>query len=493
MQNRIVELRKVARALPQSSGVYLMKDRLGHVIYVGKAKNLKRRVGSYFQGGRRFIRSQPKVAAMVEMVREVEVLETKNETEALLLEGKLIKQYKPKYNTDFIDDKQFLMVCVDFQNDLPRFRLCRNRKNDGAHYYGPFAQAGFLRSTLSEMRKKFGILLSDAKPVRLKGGRVRLYDDARAEIFAGHNETTVEEYRSRVDEACFFLEGKAKSWLKEIKEEMKKCAERMDFERAAKLRDLSGSLSKTIAKTRRFTRGYPSAVQSEGEDLADLVERLELDRTPDVIECFDVSHVSGTFVVASMVRFVRGKPDPRSYRRFKIRSFQGNDDFRAMEEVMERRYGRLLREGARFPDLVVVDGGEGQVSSAKGAFASLGCPLPPLIGLAKREETIVFSDGREGLKLNARSPALRLLQRLRDEAHRFANQFNADLRSRRIRESVLDDFSGLGEVRKKALLGRFGSIEKLKKASVEDLSSVEGIGPKIAQRLNLFLRKGKSS
>ena len=207
MQNRIVELRKVARALPQSSGVYLMKDRLGHVIYVGKAKNLRRRVGSYFQGGRRFIRSQPKVAAMVEMVREVEVIETKNETEALLLEGKLIKQYKPKYNTDFIDDKQFLMVCVDFQNDLPRFRLCRNRKNDGAHYYGPFAQAGFLRSTLSEMRKKFGILLSDAKPVRLKGGRVRLYDDARAEIFAGHNETTVEEYRSRVDEACFFLEG----------------------------------------------------------------------------------------------------------------------------------------------------------------------------------------------------------------------------------------------------------------------------------------------
>ena len=157
---------------------------------------------------------------MVEMVREVEVIETKNETEALLLEGKLIKQYKPKYNTDFIDDKQFLMVCVDFQNDLPRFRLCRNRKNDGAHYYGPFAQAGFLRSTLSEMRKKFGILLSDANPVRLNGGRVRLYDDARAEIFAGHNETTIEEYRSRVDEACFFLEGKAKSWLKELKDEM---------------------------------------------------------------------------------------------------------------------------------------------------------------------------------------------------------------------------------------------------------------------------------
>ena len=194
-----------------------------------------------------------------------------------------------------------------------------------------------------------------------------------------------------------------------------------------------------------------------------------------------------------MVKFVRGKPDPRSYRRYKIRSFQGNDDFKAMEEVISRRYGRLLKEGVQFPDLVVVDGGEGQVSSAKGAFASLGCPLPPLIGLAKREETIVFSDQREGLKLDARSPALRLLQRLRDEAHRFANQFNADLRSRRIRESVLDDFSGLGEVRKKALLAHFGSIEKLKKASVETLVEVEGIGRKTAERLNLFLHKSKSS
>ena len=266
-----------------------------------------------------------------------------------------------------------------------------------------------------------------------------------------------------------------------------KARERKDFV-AGQVKRPSGSSSKTIAKTRRFTR-VSDVVQSEGEDLADLVERLE-PIVLDVTECFDASHVSN--LRGGLHGQVRS--GSRSTELQEIhRSFQGNDDFRAMEEVMERRYGRLLREGARFPDLVVVDGGEGQVSSAKGAFVSLGCPLPPLIGLAKREETIVFSDGREGLKLNARSPALRLLQRLRDEAHRFANQFNADLRSRRIRESVLDDFSGLGEVRKKALLGRFGSIEKLKKASVEDLSSVEGIGPKIAQRLNLFLRKGKSS
>ena len=171
MQNQINEMRKLARGLPQTSGVYLMKDRLGHVIYVGKAKNLKKRVTSYFQGSRRFIRAQPKIAAMVEMVCEITTHQTQNETEALLLEGKLIKEYKPRYNTDFTDDKQFLLVRVDLQNEMPRFRLCRNKKEDGAHYYGPFAQAGMLRSTLSEMRKKFGILLADAKPIKLQEGR----------------------------------------------------------------------------------------------------------------------------------------------------------------------------------------------------------------------------------------------------------------------------------------------------------------------------------
>lgn len=491
MQNQIIELRKVARALTQSPGVYLMKDRLGHVIYVGKAKNLRRRVSSYFQGSRRFVRSQPKVAAMVEMVREVSVHVTKSETEALLLEGKLIKEYKPKYNTDFTDDKQFLLVRVDLNNDLPRFRLSRNRKEDGSLYYGPFAQPSLLRSTLSEMRKKFGVLLADAKPVRLQSGRVRLYDDARAEIFSSQNETTVQEYRERVNQACAFLEGKAKDWLKELREQMESRAEALDFERAAELRDLADALAKTIRNTRRFTRDWPKPKNFEREMVKRLQKSLCLDRSPEVIECFDISHVSGTFVVASMVRFVSGKSDKRTYRRFKIRSFDGNDDFRAMEEVITRRYGRLLREKTKFPDLVVVDGGLGQVSSAMNAFESIGCEPPPLIGLAKKEETIVFPDDRGELKLAERDSALRLLQQIRNEAHRFANQFNAELRSKRIRESILDDLPGLGETRRKALLKHFGSIERLRNATVESLREVEGIGPKIAGQISLFLKNSK--
>jgi excinuclease ABC subunit C len=268
---------------------------------------------------------------------------------------------------------------------------------------------------------------------------------------------------------------------------MQKHAEAMEFERAAEFRDLADALSKTIKKTRRFTRQWPKQEDGNWLGLERLAEVLQLDRPPAVVECFDISHVSGTFVVASMVRFVSGKSDRRAYRRYKIKSFEGNDDFRSMEEVVSRRYGRLFQGGHEFPDLIVIDGGAGQVSSAIKAFNSLEIVAPPLIGLAKREESIVFPDEREELILDARDLGLRLLQKIRDEAHRFANQFNADLRSRRIRESILDDFKGLGKVRREALLNHFGSLEKLRNATAEEMCELNGIGPKLAERLHDFL------
>ena len=209
------------------------------------------------------------------------------------------------------------------------------------------------------------------------------------------------------------------------------------------------------------------------------------------MECFDISHISGTYVVASMVRFAAGRPDRDQYRRFQIKSFVGNDDFRAMEEVVGRRYRRMDAEGKPFPDLVVIDGGHGQVGSALKAFIALDLQPPPLVGLAKREETIVFSDERPPLKLPLSHPGLQLLQRLRDEAHRFANTYNADLRSRKIRESVLDDMVGLGPVRRAALLERFGSIEKLRAATESEIREVTGFGPRLASELRAFLRRGQ--
>jgi excinuclease ABC subunit C len=218
-----------------------------------------------------------------------------------------------------------------------------------------------------------------------------------------------------------------------------------------------------------------------------LGEALGLKTIPRTLECFDISHISGTFVVASMVHFNEGRPDKDRYRRFQIKSFIGNDDYRAMEEVVGRHYRRMRDEQKPLPDLIVIDGGRGQIGAALKAFAAIEVEPPPLIGLAKKHETIIFPDERAPLNLPLNSAALNLLQRLRDEAHRFANTYNADLRSKKIRESVLDDFPGLGAVRRTALLGHFGSIERLRAASEAQLAEVEGLGPRLAAELHAYL------
>jgi excinuclease ABC subunit C len=481
-------LKEKVRRLPEGPGVYLMKDRFNGILYVGKAKNLKRRVSTYFQASRRTQWQQPKVRAMLDLIADFEILEVRSESEALLLEGRLIKEWKPRYNTDFTDDKRFLLVRVDVENPLPHFRLVRFRQNEQSLHFGPFAHAGLLRKTLAEMRLKFGILLHDAHPRRLEDGRWCLYDDARAEIYGHHaNIVDAHAYAERVRAGCIFLEGKSREWLEELEGEMRAAAEERRYERAAELRDLISALRGTIAHTRKFVRD-PLKPRDPLPVLRELAEKLGLPGPPRHLECFDISHISGTFCVASMVHFTEGVADKAQYRRYRIRGFVGNDDFRAMEEVVGRRYRRLHEEGRPFPDLVVIDGGRGQVGAALKAFLAQGLEPPPLVGLAKKEETVVFSDGREPLQLGGHSPARLVLQRVRDEAHRFANTFNAELRSRRLKETVLDDFEGLGKVRRQALLDHFRTLPRLRAASPEDLRAVEGIGPKLSARLHAFLR-----
>lgn len=481
------KLKELVRNLPHRPGVYLMKDRLGTVIYVGKAKDLKKRVSTYFQTSRTRM-THPKIRSLVKVIHDFDVIEVKSETEALLLEGKLIKQWKPKYNTDFVDDKRFLLIRLDEQARFPKFQLVRNQRDDTARYFGPFAYSGLLRRTLSEMRLKFGILLNDTTPKKQADGTYQLYDDVRAEIYGHANFVTPEAYGARVEKACEFLAGKAKQWLAELMEAMRQAAERQDYERAAELRDVVAALEKTLSKDRRFKRA-PALVSDQGFGMKQLKKVLELPTLPRRMECFDISHISGTFVVASMVHFNDGRPATGQYRRFKIKSFVGNDDFRAMEEVVGRRYRRLHEEGKPFPDLIVIDGGTGQVGAAVKAFMILGINPPPLIGLAKRKETIIFPDERRPMNLMPQSPALKLLQRMRDEAHRFANTFNADLRSKRIRESILDEFPGLGKVRRQDLMKHFKTLDRLRKATVEDIRQVPGFGPKLSEKLWKFLQR----
>ena len=472
-----------ARRAPHTPGVYLMKDAAGLVVYVGKAKDLKKRLASYFVPRQRMT---PKVAAMMDTVADMEWHEVRSETEALLLEGKLIKRWRPRWNILFRDDKQFPQVRVDLADALPKFRIVRARTTDACRYFGPFPHQQAVRRTLNEMRKKFGILLADSTPTALPDGTWKLYDDARSEIQKHANVVTTEEYAARVTEACAFLEGKVESWGEQVEADMRKAAADRDYEKAASLRDLLDALKRTTEKSRRFLRENPLPRRDEAGALTSLAAALGLERPPSTAECFDISHISGTLAVASMVRFVDGQADKSGYRRFKIKSFEGNDDFRSMQEVVGRRYTRLHEEHRAFPELVIIDGGLGQVGAALAAFKEHDLAPPPLIGLAKREETIVFPDGRE-LKLPRHDVGLALLMRIRDEAHRFANDFNAELRSRKLRESLLDEMPGLGPKRKDALLEHFGSIQKLRKATAEEIAEVAGLSDKLAGEVKAYL------
>ncbi|HLP03092.1 MAG TPA: excinuclease ABC subunit UvrC [Opitutaceae bacterium] len=479
------DLKAKVRALPDKPGVYLMKDRLGQIIYVGKAKSLKKRVSSYFVRSRAAA-AQPKIRALIDLIHDFDTIEVRSEPEALLLEGKLIKEWKPKYNTDFVDDKRFLLVRVDLAAELPRFGLTRLRKADTARYFGPFPHSALLRKTLAQMRKQYGVLLGDARPLPAADGRWQLYDDVRAELYGHANLVTPQEYRARVEQAVTFLDGKSREWLEELRTEMQRAAAAQEFEKAAELRDAVFALEETLRKARRFERA-PDVFQTDAVALESLREVLHLRVLPARMECFDISHISGTFVVASMVHFRDGRPDKNEYRRFRIRTFIGNDDFRAMEEVVGRRYQRLAAEGKPLPELIVIDGGRGQIGAAMKAFLALDLTPPALIGLAKKHETIIFADEREPLNLPLNHPGLNLLQRLRDEAHRFANTYNADLRSQKIRESVLDEFDGMGPKRRAALLEHFGSIDRVRAATPEQLAEVDGVGPRLAAELHAFL------
>ena len=423
---------------------------------------------------------------MLDLIYDFDFIEVRSEAEALLLESRLIKHWKPKYNTELIDDKRYPLVRVDVENALPRFRVTRIKTSEKSRYFGPFVFPSQMRKTLLSMRKQFGVLLADATPTRLPDGRWRLYDDIRAELFGGMgNEVDEAQYRERVDAAMAFLEGQSREWLEEVKKQMLDAALKREYEEAAQLRDLARAMENTLAPTRKF-----SVIPSRPADDAvmhELGEVLGLKGPPLNIECFDISHISGSFCVASMVHFTNGSPDKDNYRRFRIKSFTGNDDFRAMEEVVGRRYRRLFDEGRPFPELLVIDGGLGQIASAMRAFIEQGLEPPFMIGLAKKHERVFFADGREPLDLPVDSEARKLLQRVRDEAHRFANTYNADLRSKRIRESILDDFPGIGPAKRKALFARFKTIERMRAASVDELADVEGIGGNMAHELHSFL------
>ena len=521
------DLRKKLHDLPHKPGVYLMRDRLHRVIYVGKARDLRKRVSQYFMASKART-ADLKTLALLDSVWDLEWHTVRSEPEALLLEGKLIKEFRPKYNVSFRDDKRFLLVKVDMAEEWPRFRLSRFKREDNARYFGPFANAGALRRTLHFMRKRFGILtFGRGAPTE------RELKSSTFQVLAKVTVFTTEHYLQRVEEACEFIVGQSKEEFTELEAEMRKAAEKLDFERAAELRDMLTSLRATTKTMRRFTRhSLPNAIDPAADLLA-LQDALGLTTPPHVMECFDISNISTTHLVASMVCFRDGIPDKANYRRYRIRTVIGQNDFASMAEVIRRRYSRILLEArealcdrapegdpadaavdytpefsqeapgeaverlvrgggaplVRLPDLIVVDGGKGQLSSACKELQRLGLHEVPIIGLAKEFEEIHRPGRPLPLLLPDDSNALRLLQRIRDEAHRFANGFHQLLMKRRIAESILDDCPGVSANRKQALLKQFGSVARLRRAAAEDVAAVPGIGPRLAEQVLEFLRQ----
>src|SRR5437870_3143022 len=332
------DLQKKVHEVPHKPGVYLMRDRFNRVIYVGKARDLRKRVASYFLPSK-FAVADIKTRAMLDSVWDFETHTVRSEAESLLLEGKLIKEYRPRYNISFRDDKRFLLVKIDLSEEWPRFRLARFRKDDNARYFGPYAHAGALRQTLNFMRKKFGVLtFGRGSPTE------RELKSSTYQVPVRLSEITAEQYRRRVVEACEFLEGHSREMMAELEKEMRKAAEKMDFEKAAELRNMVEDLRSTTKPTRRFTRGtLPSTIEPMA-DVQALADALQLSRPPVVMECFDISNISTTHVVASMVCFRNGVPDNDCYRRYRIRTVEGQDDFASMAEVVRRRYSRVLLE-----------------------------------------------------------------------------------------------------------------------------------------------------
>ncbi|HUA37209.1 MAG TPA: excinuclease ABC subunit UvrC [Candidatus Sulfopaludibacter sp.] len=499
-------IRKKVGTLPHKPGIYLMKDRLGTVIYVGKARDLRKRVSQYFHPSRR-MGWDLKFNALVEAICDFDFHVVRSDPEAYLLEGKLIKEFHPRYNVSFRDDKRFLMLKVNLNDPIPNFTLTRFRKDDGARYFGPFSNSGALRNTLALVRRQFNLRGCRAFTPGEADYKHCLYAHLKYCTAPCIGNVTREQYLEQVNAACDFLEGQCVEMREQLEIEMKKAALAQDYEKAASLRDLIGDLKETTRKERKFERvpyTLPLSIDPDN-DLAELAKVLGLPRPPRRIEGFDISNISGTFAVASLVSFKNGRPDRANYRRFKIKTVAGQDDFAGMAEVVKRRYSRLLKEGTassvpklsgqrrsaafqtNLPDLILIDGGKGQLNAACDELKKLGLEKIPVIGLAKEFEEIYRLGESKPLRLGLDHPAVKLLQRIRDECHRVANSYNAQLRIKRISESVLDEFPGIGEARKAALLRKFGSVQRLKTATLEQIAAVPGFGGKAAEELKEFL------
>jgi len=590
-------LREKLKNVPTKAGVYLLKDEKGEILYVGKALSLRKRLRSYFQKSP----SSPKLSALLEKVKDFEWILTDSEAEAYLLECNLIKRYRPRYNVRLRDDKSYPYIKIITSMDFPPLILTREPQEDKALYFGPYTNVGAAQRVLRLLHRIFP-LRRCRKNFKARQ-RPCLYYELGECSAPCSGKISKEEYAQLIKGACLFLQGNYQALVEELTQKMKEASQKLEFERAAKLRDtiraikklsesqkvvaftgeeadfialareeeeacalvfqvregkvvgeehfflritpqeeekniLTSFLKEYYGKTsslprRIYTHISPRephslsqwlslrkgsrvkiTVPKKGEKLKliELVKKnalahlkeektlkeeevllllkdsLGLKNLPSHIEGFDISNL-GEEAVGSVVVFEGGKPKKSEYRRFRIKWVEGQDDYAMLAEVLSRRLRRLLEEKKPLPDLILVDGGRGQVMSCWRVLKSMGLEEVPLLGLAKKLERIFFPQRTSPLALPWDSPALHLLQRVRDEAHRFAHAYQRYITSRKTKESFLDGIPGVGEKLKRLILSHFSSLEELKKKGVKALLELPGVGEKTARKIMDCLRE----
>ncbi|MFW9800735.1 MAG: excinuclease ABC subunit UvrC [Candidatus Thorarchaeota archaeon] len=594
------DLAKLVHDLPDFPGVYLWKDEAGGILYIGKAKSLKKRVSSYLRNG-----LMRRTAEMMFAARDLDTIVTNTDREALVLEASLIKKHRPPYNLKLKDDKKHAWIRVDLEKPVPVFEITRDTEKDGATYYGPYGGTKRLGRFMDTIRR-FIPIANCKEPAKVKRECMDYHLDRCAGPCKQH--VTAAEYQSLVKQMCLYLEGRTEELTEILKSQMDDASESMDFEKAAEIRDrltdieiimsrqkvveIHGANRDVIGISRTeqaalvemllvrngrligqdnfyfevdldvtdtevltafieqfyFTiprlpdeillpleipdmvelgnwleEPYDHSVElrvpsdRKGTELVDMANKnayralrkililgesedeivhdgvkelkdaLGLAQAPMHIEGFDIANIQGTDPTGSCVVFKNGAPDNKKYRMFRVRVKETPDDYAMMQEVVYRRYLGVLEKGHLLPDLILVDGGKGQLNSALKALRDLGLEYLNVAALAKREELLYTREFSDGLELELDSAALHLLQNIRDEAHRFAQKYHHKLREKRFTGSILEEAPGIGPKRRAALLERFGSYDEVKAAKVEELAQVEGMNQKAAESLRKWL------
>ena len=439
MDERLLKLNEKAKGLPKAPGVYLMKDDKGRVIYVGKAASLRDRVNSYFQASTKL---EHKKAGLLDQVVDFEVIQTESEVEALLAENRLIKDIQPRFNARLMDDKTFPYLMVTTDEDYPGVYITREPRTDGVKLYGPFTSVYQLKEAVQHLQRAFKFRTCHLD-IREEDPNKRFF---RPCLLYAINQCTApcadkispDAYGEDVKRLLRFLDGNRVGVLKDLEKEMKAAAESLQFERAGRLRDeirALGALSHRAAKgTEQFWQ--PEAfVTHPQEGVAKLQELLGLSEPPRIVEGIDIAHLQGGEMVGSKVCFIDGVPFKDGYRRFKIKHGQGNNDYLSIQEVVSRRYREAGANNELYPDVILIDGGLGQLHAAMEVFKEMDVKPPMVVSLAKKEELIYVQAKSAPIRLERNHLGLKLLQYIRDEAHRFAQHYHHILR----RKSQLEE------------------------------------------------------